>query len=169
MDKSIWIVGLSGSGKTTVGKELSNKLTKLGHKTFLLDGDEVRSGINNDLGFKESDVCENIRRVSEINKILLKCNIVPINCFICPSEESRAVYKDILGDNIVEIFMDINVDTCIDRDPKGLYKSALSGDINNFAGIHYEYNKPECSDIVIDRVMSVEDEVDTIINFLNHV
>jgi len=131
--KVIWITGLSGSGKSTLASGLEKALAEKGYFTQVLDGDNIRSGINNNLGFTDEDRTENIRRISEINKLFLNCGIITINAFISPTNDIRHMAKEIIGkDDFIEVFVDAPVEVCINRDPKGLYKKALSGEIKNF-------------------------------------
>ncbi|TLX73228.1 adenylyl-sulfate kinase [Labilibacter sediminis] len=149
--KVIWITGLSGSGKSTLAHGLERKLAEKGYLTQVLDGDNIRTGINNNLGFTAEDRNENIRRIAEINKLFINCGIITINAFISPTNEIRQMAKDIIGeDNFIEVFMDTSFETCTKRDPKGLYKKALAGEIKNFTGLDAPFDKPEKADIIID-------------------
>jgi len=140
---SVWMTGLSGSGKSTIAKELEMHLLQRGYFSCILDGDNMRYTINKDLGFSLEDRKENIRRVAEINNILLNNGIIVINCFLSPAENDRNMVKEIIGSNaflVIHIACPLNV--CIERDVKGLYKKALNNEISNFAGIHYKYEDP---------------------------
>ena len=149
--KVIWITGLSGSGKSTLASGLEKALAEKGYFTQVLDGDNIRSGINNNLGFTEEDRTENIRRISEINKLFLNCGIITINAFISPTNDIRHMAKEIIGKNdFIEVFVDASVEVCIKRDPKGLYKKALSGEIKNFTGISSPFDRPDNADLTIN-------------------
>ncbi|ROI04072.1 MULTISPECIES: adenylyl-sulfate kinase [unclassified Chryseobacterium] len=140
---SVWMTGLSGSGKSTIAKELEKRLLDNKYFSCILDGDNIRYTINKDLGFSEKDRTENIRRVAELNSLLLNNGIIVINCFISPAEKDRDMIKEIIGKNsFFEIHIDCPLVVCIERDVKGLYKKALSNKISNFAGIHYKYEEP---------------------------
>ena len=128
--KVIWMTGLSGSGKTTIAKKLERKL--LSHKILnqILDGDNIRSGVSNNLSFSEEDRAENIRRISEVSKLFLNCGVVTLNCFISPTIRIRQIAKDIIGEeNFIEIYINANISTCESRDVKGLYKKDIFGAI----------------------------------------
>ena len=130
----VWMTGLSGAGKTTIASNIAKQLNKLGYLTQILDGDNIRTGINNNLGFSEQDRYENIRRISEVSKLFLDCGIVCINSFISPTNEIRNMAKEIIGeDNLFEVFVDSPIEVCEQRDIKGLYKKARAGKIKNFA------------------------------------
>ena len=149
--KVIWITGLSGSGKSTLAHGLERKLAEKGYLTQVLDGDNVRTGINNNLGFTEEDRTENIRRIAEVNKLFLNCGIITINAFVSPTNEIRQMAKEIIGsDNFIEIFVDASFDTCAKRDPKGLYKKALAGEIINFTGLDAPFDRPDDAELTIN-------------------
>ena len=139
----IWMTGLSGSGKTTIAIALEQALNKLGHLTQILDGDNVRTGINNNLGFTEEDRTENIRRIAEVSKLFLNCGIITINCFVSPTIAIRKQAKTIIGKaNFVEVFVNTPLEICEQRDVKGLYKKARAGEIKNFTGIDAPFEVP---------------------------
>ena len=141
--KVFWLTGLSGSGKTTIALQLEKELYKLGFLVQILDGDNIRAGINNNLSFSEADRAENIRRISEVSKLFLNCGVITINCFVSPTKKMRQNAKKIIGkENYYEIFINADLETCEKRDVKGLYKKARSGEIKNFTGIDAEYEKP---------------------------
>lgn len=141
--KVIWLTGLSGSGKTTVAAAFEKELYKRGFITQILDGDNVRSGINKNLKFTEKDRLENIRRISEVTKLFINCGIITINCFITPTEHIRDIAREIIGkDNIIEVFISTPIEVCEARDIKGLYKKARSGELKNFTGISSPFEKP---------------------------
>jgi len=157
--KVIWITGLSGSGKSTLASGLEKALAEKGYFTQVLDGDNIRSGINNNLGFTDEDRTENVRRISEINKLFLNCGLITINAFISPTNDIRHMAKEIIGkDDFIEVFVDATVEVCIERDPKGLYKKALSGEIKNFTGISSPFDRPDDADITINTKELTIDE-----------
>ncbi len=166
--KVIWLTGLSGSGKTTLGAALEKELYKKGFLTQILDGDNIRSGINKNLKFSEKDRLENIRRISEVTKLFLNCGVITINCFITPTESIRHIARDIIGEeNIIEIFVNTPLEVCEARDTKGLYKKARSGELKNFTGISSPFEVPKNSDIEVrtDK-LSLEESVDNMLSII---
>ena len=146
----IWLTGLSGSGKSTIANELANKLQQMGKLAYILDGDNVRMGLNKDLGFSDDDRKENIRRIAEIAKLLSDAGVIVITAFISPFREERENAKDIIGrDNFIEVFVRTSLETCEKRDPKGLYKKARAGEIPMFTGIDSPYEEPLNYDIMV--------------------
>jgi adenylylsulfate kinase len=142
--KVLWIYGLSGSGKTTIAIALEKALHDRGFLTQILDGDNIRSGINNNLGFSAEDRAENLRRIAEVNKLFFNCGVIAINCFISPLKENREMVKQIIGDDdFIEIFVDTPLEICEQRDVKGLYQKARSGKIKNFSGIDAPFENPD--------------------------
>ena len=139
---TIWMSGLSGSGKSTIANQLEHTLNSLGYHTYILDGDNTRLGLNKGLGFSEEDRIENIRRVSEVAKILNDAGIITICSFISPFEKNRTQAKEIIGDNFIEVFIDADLSTCEERDPKELYKKARAGEIKDFTGISSPFETP---------------------------
>lgn len=141
--KLIWFTGLSGSGKSTLSVQFEYQLYALGFKTFLLDGDNVRSGLNKNLGFNDQDRKENIRRIAEVARLFLDAGVVVLAAFISPFQADRDFVKKIVGEeNYIEIFVDCPVEVCEQRDTKGLYKKARAGEIKDFTGISSPYEKP---------------------------
>ncbi|MFD2203310.1 adenylyl-sulfate kinase [Shivajiella indica] len=141
--KLIWFTGLSGSGKSTLANGTEVQLHEKGFKTFLLDGDNVRAGLNKDLGFSEEDRIENIRRIGEVSKLMLDAGLIVISAFISPFRHDRKLIEQLVGkDNFLEIFVDCPLEICEQRDVKGLYKKARQGIIQNFTGINSPYEKP---------------------------
>jgi len=133
---TIWLYGLSGSGKSTLASLLENRLNKEGIHTFILDGDNTRMGLNSNLGFSSEDRTENIRRVSHVCKLMNDAGLIVISSLISPLNEHRELARDIIGDNdFIEVLVDVSIDTCKSRDPKGLYEKAIRGEIKNFTGI----------------------------------
>ena len=157
----IWMTGLSGAGKTTIGVHLERELNKRGYLTQVLDGDNIRTGINNNLGFSEDDRFENIRRISEVSKLFLNCGIICINSFISPTNDIRQMAKDIIGqENFLEVYVNAPLEVCEQRDVKGLYQKAREGIIKNFTGIDAPFDAPENPDIEIETdKLNIEDSV----------
>lgn len=139
----IWMTGLSGSGKTTIAVALEKKLSDGGVLTQILDGDNIRSGINNNLGFSEGDRKENIRRIAEVSKLFVNCGVVTLNCFVSPTKEIRQQAKTILGNDMLEIFINTPFEECEKRDVKGLYAKARAGEIKNFTGLDAPFEAPD--------------------------
>ena len=140
----VWFTGLSGSGKSTIANLVENELFKKEIKTFSLDGDNIRKGLNNNLGFSAEDRQENLRRISEVAKLFVESGCVVIASFISPLKEDREMIKGIIGENnYVEVFVNTSLEECERRDVKGLYKKARAGEIKNFTGINAPYEKPE--------------------------
>jgi len=159
--KVIWFTGLSGSGKTTLASMLEKRLFELNYFCQILDGDNVRSGINKNLKFTEEDRMENIRRIAEVSKLFMNCGIILICAFISPTREMREMAKEIIGeDDFLEIFVDTPIEICEQRDPKGLYKKARSGEIKNFTGISSPFEVPDKPFLVVDNTNpNMEDTV----------
>ena len=162
----LWFTGLSGSGKSTIANNLDDKLNNLGKKTYILDGDNIRLGLNNDLGFSAEDRKENIRRISEVAKLFADSGAIVMTAFISPYRKDRDAARKLIGNDFNEIFVDTNLEECIKRDPKGLYKKALSGEINNFTGIDAPYEKPIDPEVII-KDLSVVDSVNLLFKFMN--
>ncbi|MCI5882501.1 MAG: adenylyl-sulfate kinase [Clostridiales bacterium] len=145
--KVIWFTGLSGSGKSTIAIELEKMLNEEGKAVYLLDGDNIRCGINSDLGFSDEDRNENIRRISEIAALFQDAGIITLVSFISPFRQMRRKARERVGEgNFVEVYVNTDLETCMERDPKGLYKK----DIKNFTGKDSGYEEPENSEIVLD-------------------
>lgn len=164
----VWFTGLSGSGKSTIASKVEEKLHKKGVKTYILDGDNVRAGLNRGLGFSDEDRMENLRRIGEVAKLFIDAGIVVLAAFISPKEKEREMVKEIVGkENFVQVFVDCSIEVCEERDVKGLYKKARKGEIKNFIGIDIEYEKPKKSEIIIKSdEMGVDDCADKIIESL---
>ena len=170
--KVFWLTGLSGSGKTTIALQLEKELYKLGFLVQILDGDNIRAGINNNLSFSEADRAENIRRISEVSKLFLNCGVITINCFVSPTKKMRQNAKKIIGkENYYEIFINADLETCEKRDVKGLYKKARSGEIKNFTGIDAEYEKPNNPNLEVDTSqLSLDQSIEIILkNILSQI
>ena len=163
--KVFWLTGLSGSGKTTIALQLEKELFKLGFVVQILDGDNIRAGINNNLSFSENDRNENIRRIAEVSKLFLNCGIITINCFVSPTIIMRQSAKKIIGkENYYEIFINADLETCEKRDVKGLYKKARNGEIKNFTGIDSKYEKPINPSLVIKTSqLSIDQSIEIIL------
>ncbi len=163
-----WFTGLSGAGKSTIAIELERELINRGRLSYRLDGDNIRDGLNSDLGFKISDRNENIRRISETAKLLLESGMITLVSFISPLRSMREMAKNIIGEEVfVEIFVKAELKTCIERDTKGLYKKAIDGEINNFTGISSPYEEPDCPDLVLDTdESSVEECVKKVLRYI---
>jgi len=162
----IWFTGLSGSGKSTLAVQLEAQLHTLGFKTYLLDGDNIRKGINNDLGFSLADRTENIRRIAEVSKLMLDAGLIIISAFISPFHADREMVKEIVGeDRFTEIFINCPLEICEKRDTKGLYKKARQGFIRDFTGIDSPYEVPENPDLIVHtHKESVDESLSKIIN-----
>lgn len=149
----LWFTGLSGSGKTTVANLLEKRLFSLGRHTTILDGDNVRHGLNKDLGFSEADRVENLRRVGEVAKLFSEAGLITLVAFISPFRAERRAVRALVGDGeFVEIFVDTPFDECALRDPKGLYARALRGEIKNFTGLDSPYEPPERAEIHLETL-----------------
>jgi adenylyl-sulfate kinase len=165
----IWFTGLSGSGKSTIANELSKKLYELGKLSYILDGDNIRLGLNKDLGFSESDRKENIRRISEVAKLMVDSGILVITAFISPFAADRELAKQIIGnENFIEVFIDTPLEVCEQRDPKGLYKKARIGEIKQFTGISSPYEFPVNPDLTITTNETEEESSQKILDFIKN-
>lgn len=161
----IWMTGLSGSGKTTIAIGVERELNRRGFLTQILDGDNIRSGINKNLGFSSQDRSENIRRIAEVSKLFVNCGVITINCFVSPTRQIREVAKDIIGDgDFLEVFINTPFDVCEQRDVKGLYKKARKGEIKNFTGLDAPFEEPESPflDVKTD-CRSIQESVDEVV------
>lgn len=160
--KTLWFTGLSGSGKSTLANEIEKRLFSMGKHTMLLDGDNIRMGLNKNLGFKEQDRIENIRRVAEVAKLMNDAGLIVLTAFISPFAQDRERARDIIGDeDFIEIYVSTSLEDCEKRDVKGLYKKARNGEIPNFTGICSPYEAPVNPDIIIDTGKgTVEENVD---------
>lgn len=164
----IWFTGLSGSGKSTIANALEARLFKEGKKTYLLDGDNIRHGLNSDLGFSDSDRVENIRRISECARLFVDAGLIVIAAFISPFEKERAYARGLLEEGeFIEVHLCTPIEECERRDPKGLYKKARSGEIRDFTGIDSEYEAPKTPEITLDSaLLDIESAVESIIDFM---
>ena len=147
----IWFTGLSGSGKSTIANQVANGLHQLGKLTYVLDGDNIRHGLNKNLGFSPEDREENIRRIGEVAKLFADAGVITTTAFISPYRKDRDKAREILEDGrFIEVFVDCPLEVCESRDPKGLYKKARAGEIKEFTGIDAPYEVPENAEIVIN-------------------
>lgn len=147
----LWFTGLSASGKSTTANAVEQKLYELGHHTYLLDGDNVRHGLNKDLGFSDSDRVENIRRIGEMSKLFADAGLIVLSAFISPFRADRQMVRDLVGaGEFIEIHMSTPLSVCEQRDPKGLYKKARQGEIKNFTGIDSAYEEPDRPEIILN-------------------
>jgi bifunctional enzyme CysN/CysC len=164
----VWFTGLSGSGKSTIANILEQKLHAIGKRTYLLDGDNVRHGLNKDLGFTDTDRVENIRRVAEVSKLMVDAGLITLVSFISPFKSERQMARNLLSsDEFFEIFVNTSLEECEKRDPKGLYKKARAGELKNFTGIDSSYEEPENPDLILNTSSgNAEQLTDQIINFL---
>lgn len=165
--KLLWFTGLSGSGKSTVANALDISLNQRGKLTYLLDGDNVRLGINSDLGFSIQDRKENIRRIGEIGKLFVDGGIITLASFISPLKEDREMVREALGEDFIEVFVDCPLAECEKRDPKNLYKKARAGEIKEFTGISSPYERPEDPEVTVHTdTQTIEECVDVILAYL---
>jgi len=164
-----WFTGLSGSGKSTLANLVEIALHNQGLSTYILDGDNIRHGINKDLGFTPQDRSENIRRIAEISNLMLDAGVITLAAFVSPYINDREEVKQIVGsDNFIEIFVNTSLEECERRDVKGLYKKARAGEIKNMTGISAPYQAPVNPDLeVITDGQSIEESIEIIINFIN--
>jgi bifunctional enzyme CysN/CysC len=165
--KLIWLTGLSGSGKSTIANALEKRLHALGMHSYVLDGDNLRMGLNVDLGFTAEDRAENVRRVSEVGKLMLDAGLIVITALVSPFEVDRQRARSNFADgDFIEVFVDTPVDICISRDPKGLYKKASQGKIPNFTGVGQDYERPTNPDITIDGEEDIQIITEHIVKFI---
>ena len=167
--KTIWFTGLSGSGKSTLANELEKRLAAMGKHTMLLDGDNVRMGLNRNLGFREADRIENIRRIAEVSKLMNDAGLIVLTSFISPFAQDRQNAREIIGDAFMEVYVSTPMEECERRDVKGLYKKARNGELDHFTGVTSPYEVPQHADVVIDTSkFSVEACVDQILEQLKN-
>ena len=165
---TIWLTGLSGSGKSTIAVDLEKRLFERGAHTYILDGDNIRHGLNKNLGFSPADRTENIRRIGEVAKLFTDAGVVAVTAFISPYRADRDQVRALMSDgDFIEIHVDCPVEVCEGRDVKGLYKKARAGEIKEFTGISAPYEAPEKAELTIkSHELSVEQSVATILGFL---
>ncbi|TVP58122.1 MAG: adenylyl-sulfate kinase [Halomonadaceae bacterium] len=166
----LWFTGLSGSGKSTIANALDVALHERGYHTFLLDGDNVRHGLNRDLGFSEEDRVENIRRIGEVSKLFTDAGLIVLSAFISPFSSDRLLVRNLFPEGeFIEVFMSTPLEVCEERDPKGLYRKARAGEIRQFTGIDSPYEAPDRPEIAIDTgTLSVDECIESIISYLSH-
>ncbi len=158
--KVIWLTGLSGAGKSTLANALDEALYRQGKRAYILDGDNIRHGLNKDLGFTQADRVENIRRVAEVAKLMLDAGLIVITAFISPFRSEREMARALIGnDRFMEVFLDTPLEVCELRDPKGLYRKARSGELPNMTGIDSPYEAPQQPDVRIDHSLDLADAV----------
>lgn len=164
----VWFTGLSGSGKSTLANELELLLYKKRIHSYILDGDNIRQGLNKDLGFDDASRKENIRRIGEVAKLMVDAGLVVITAFISPFREERDTIRKLLSDRFIEIYVQCDLQTCEERDPKGLYRKARQNEINEFTGITSPYEVPENPEYIIDNGAGsdIHKNVQSLFNFL---
>ena len=163
----VWLTGLSGSGKSTVARALERRLTARGLACYVLDGDNIRHGLNRDLGFSPADRHENIRRVGEVAALLADAGLITITAFISPYRAGRRRAREACGDSFVEVFLDASLAVCRQRDPKGLYAKARSGKVRAFTGVSAPYEPPRRPEIVLDSgALDAQDCTEAILAYL---
>ncbi|WP_027415620.1 adenylyl-sulfate kinase [Aneurinibacillus terranovensis] len=164
----LWFTGLSASGKSTLANELEKRLYDRGLRTYLLDGDNIRHGINKDLGFSPEDRTENIRRIGEVAKLFVDAGIIVLTAFISPYKEDRNLARSLVNDGeFIEIYVKCSLEECEKRDPKGLYKKAKTGEIPQFTGISSPYEEPDHPELIVETdKQSLEQSVEQVIQYL---
>lgn len=163
----LWFTGLSGSGKSTLANAVAGALFERGLHTYVLDGDNIRHGLNKDLGFSPEDRVENIRRIGEVAKLFVDAGVITLTAFISPYAEDRDKARQINGADFVEIYVKCDLDVCEERDPKGLYKKARAGEIPNFTGISAPYEEPANAELIVNTSHeSLEESAARVIAFL---
>ncbi len=164
----LWFTGLSASGKSTLANIVEQKMFGMKYKTYLLDGDNVRHGLNKDLGFDEQSRIENIRRIGEVSKLFLDSGVIVLTAFISPFKSDRDLVRLLFQKGqFLEVFIDSSLETCENRDPKGMYIKARSGEIKNFTGISSPYENPENPEIhVVNNSITLDEASNQIINYL---
>jgi adenylylsulfate kinase len=164
----LWFTGLSGSGKSTLAHAVENALYGRGVRTYVLDGDNIRHGLNKNLGFSPEDRTENIRRIGEVARLFIDAGVIAMTAFISPYRDDRDKAREIAGDgNFVEIYVKADLEVCESRDPKGLYKKARAGQIAEFTGISAPYEEPTNAEIVVDTgKASLEECAETVLSYL---
>ncbi|MBW7899001.1 putative adenylyl-sulfate kinase [Candidatus Brocadiaceae bacterium B188] len=165
---TIWLTGLSGSGKSTIAVELEHALLENKHLAYILDGDNIRHGLNKNLGFSPEDRTENIRRIGEVAKLFTDANMIAITAFISPYRQDRDNVRKLLKDGeFIEIYVKCPLDVCEQRDTKGLYKKARAGEVKEFTGISAPYEEPLHPELTIDTsTMTVDESTRTVLNYL---
>lgn len=164
----VWFTGLSASGKSTIANAVEEMLNQLNVRTYLLDGDNVRHGLNKDLGFSPEDRKENIRRIGEVAKLFVDAGMITMTAFISPYKEDRQTARDLVEDSeFIEVYIKCSLEECEKRDPKGLYQKARDGIIPEFTGISAPYEEPENAELIVESDKhSIEESANIVINFL---
>src|SRR5690625_1139078 len=164
----VWFTGLSGSGKSTISVELEKELYNMGIRTYRLDGDNIRHGLNKNLNFSPEDRKENIRRIGEVSKLMVEAGLITLAAFISPYRKDRDEVRDLLEEGeFIEVFVDASIETCESRDPKGLYKKVRQGEIKEFTGIDAPYEAPVDPAVTVDtNKQNIEESVRTIMTYL---
>jgi adenylylsulfate kinase len=164
----IWFTGLSASGKSTLAHALDEALFKKGLRSYVLDGDNIRHGLNKDLGFSDADRTENIRRIGEVAKLFLDAGLIVLTAFISPFKKDREIVRNLVGDNeFIEVFVNCPLEICEQRDPKGLYKKARLGEVKNFTGIDSDYENPDNPEIILETgKLSLEESIGQLLAYL---
>ena len=164
----LWMTGLSGSGKSTIAKGVEQKLHEMGFLVQILDGDNIRTGINSNLGFSETDRIENIRRIAEVTKLFINCGVITINSFVSPTKDIRDLAAEIIGKtDFFEVYINASFEECEKRDVKGLYKKARAGEIKNFTGLDAPFEAPENAALeILTAGQSIEASVATVVDFV---
>jgi bifunctional enzyme CysN/CysC len=165
--KVLWLTGLSGSGKSTIANALEKKLFSMGMHAYVLDGDNMRLGLNKDLGFTREDRAENVRRVSEVAHSLYDAGLIVIVALVSPYASDRAQAKAIFpSEDFTEVWVKTPAEVCAERDPKGLYKKAAAGELPNLTGVGQEYEAPVSAELILDGTLNIESNVETVIHAL---
>jgi len=164
----VWFTGLSGSGKSTISVEVEQELHKMGIRTYRLDGDNIRHGLNQDLGFSQEDRTENIRRIGEVAKLMVDAGMIVLSAFISPNKDDRNRIREQLGvGEFIEVYIDARLETCESRDPKGLYKKMRAGEMRGLTGIDAPYDVPLNPEVKVDTDKnSVEESVQVVMSYL---
>jgi adenylylsulfate kinase len=167
----VWFTGLSGSGKSTLANAVAARLFNDQVRNYVLDGDNIRHGLNKDLGFSEEDRTENIRRIGEVAKLFVDSGQVVLTAFISPFQADRKIVRDLLEEKeFIEVYVKCPIDTCEQRDPKGLYVKARQGLIKDFTGINSPYEEPVNPELIVDtHSFSIEENVEQVINYLKQI
>lgn len=164
----VWFTGLSGAGKSTLANALEDRLNKMGKRTYVLDGDNIRNGLNKDLGFSDEDRVENIRRIGEVAKLMLDAGVIVMTAFISPFKADRNIVRSLVNDgDFIEVYTEADLDICEERDPKGLYKKARAGEIPEFTGISSPYEAPDNPEVTINTgARDIPGCVDELVEYL---
>ncbi|MBW3113785.1 MULTISPECIES: adenylyl-sulfate kinase [Bacillaceae] len=167
---TLWFTGLSGSGKSTISVELEKSLYEMGIRTYRLDGDNIRHGLNSDLDFSDKDRKENIRRIGEVSKLMIDAGLITLTAFISPFKKDRHYVRSLMDDGeFIEVYVYASIEACEERDPKGLYKKVKEGKIKGFTGIDSPYEEPDSPEIHIDtESLTIDESVEKILTYLRY-